>query len=325
MTFLYVLVSSPKDTYYEQFLVSITSLIIKNPDAKIIVLCDEKTGENLTDKRREHEKIVSETRVVKVHNNLSQKEISRWIKTSMINYIDGDFIFIDCDTVIANDLRDLNSENIVLGAVLDKHLLVEHHYKRSHIEFYDKKLGFHSAKTNRHFNSGFIFCRDNADTRRFFNRWHELWRISGSKNILSDQPSFNQAICENPCLVTEMNGIWNCQIAYNGLPFLHNAKVIHYFASSLITRTPPFLLARESVFQSIKENGFIPDDVMSFLKNPLAAFDPASRIIAGDSDLDAVNSDFFSLLILFRRKYPPLFKQLDKFLTHIKIILSGRK
>jgi len=312
MRYLYVLVSGPNDAYYEQFLMSVTSLKFVMPDAEVVLLCDSKTRANLVGKRSGYEGLVSSTVTVNVPTDIAQIEVSRWIKTSMRRHVDGDFLFIDCDTVITEDLSEIGQTGIKLGACLDKHSLISGHGKGDGIIKKDKRLGFTSYLSNRHFNSGVIFCADTPETRMAFDRWHELWRFSNSRNTVRDQPAFNMAIYEKSCPFTELDGTWNCQISFSGLSFLANSKIIHYFASDLVLQESPFLLASNAGFGKIRETGAIPDDVMESLKNPRAAFVRETRIVAGEDMFHVLNSNFFKSLVLLRRKLPGLFNFINR-------------
>jgi hypothetical protein len=331
MQYLYTLTSTDKDIYYEQFLMSVTSLRLLMPDAEVILLCDSKTKETLTGKRSGYEKLVSKVIAADAPAAMSQVEVSRWVKTSMRRLVSGDFLFIDCDTIITDDLSSVSEPGIPFGACLDKHSLVDRHGKKNNIIEMDKHLGFTSHISNRHFNSGVIFCADTPETHKIFDFWHERWLFSNSKNIVRDQPSFNMAIYENPSFFTELNGIWNCQIAFNGLPFLANAKIIHYFASDLVMNSPPFLPASGDIFGQIKHTGVIPNDALELLKNPRAAFVPESRIIAGADMLSVINSSFFESVFFMRRKTPWLFNFIDRICSFAKkiakffMIKSNRK
>ena len=307
MQYLYVLVSTINDIYYEQFLLSATSLKLKMPDAEITLLCDSKTKDTLIGKRNGYEKLVSKIVNVDTPDGFSHIEVSRWLKTSMRRFVQGDFLFIDCDTIITEDLSQINGLGITFGACLDKHSLLDRHAKSKAIIGQEQQLGFTSHLSNRHLNSGIIYCADIPETHNIFDRWHELWLFSNSKNIVRDQPSFNMAIHENSALFTELDGKWNCQIAFNGLPFLSSSKIIHYFASDLALHTSPFSLASNTIFQTIKTTGTIPSETVELLKYPKTAFVPESRIIADNDVLYVFNSSFFESILLLRQKAPIIF------------------
>ena len=114
MQIFYVLVSNPIDYFYEQFLLSVTSLKVFMPNAEAILICDTKTNETLTGNRAAHQHLVSRTVSVEPPIDMSPMEVSRWLKTSMRRLSPGDFLYIDCDTVIADNLSSIFESGIKL-------------------------------------------------------------------------------------------------------------------------------------------------------------------------------------------------------------------
>ena len=103
--FLYVLVSKPEDYYYEQLLISVTSLRKHNPNAFVTVLVDNRTNETLCGPLRGRIKdLVQNIVVVDFDDNLNNTKRSRYLKTTMREHIQGDFLFVDCDTVICDHI-----------------------------------------------------------------------------------------------------------------------------------------------------------------------------------------------------------------------------
>jgi len=320
MQYLYTLTSTPSDEYYEQFLLSVTSLKLLMPAADVILLCDSKTKETLTGKRGEYEKLVSQTVTVDAPGGLSQIEASRWVRTSMRRLVKGDFLFLDGDTIVAGDLSSIARPGMNFAACLDKHSLINTHSKKTSIIDKNDHLGFDSHVSDKHFNGGVLFCADTPETHKIFERWHELWLFSKSKKIIRDQPSLNMAVYENISFVTELDGTWNCQIAHNGLPYLANSKIIHYFASDMVFQSSPFILASGNIFKKIKETGLISQEILELLKNPRTAFVPESRIIAGNDMLHVINSDFFEFIFLLQKKLPRVFNFFNRHISICKKI-----
>jgi len=331
MHYLYVLTSSTNDFYYEQFLLSITSLKLKMPDAETTLLCDSKTAETLTGKRTEYEKLISNIVSAEPPYLMSQIEVSRWLKTSMRRLVKGDFLFIDCDTIVTDNLSSIKELGIEFGACLDRHSLINFHDKKNFIIKNDNRLGFSSYLLNKHYNSGVIFCADTPAIHNFFERWHDYWLFSKKNNILRDQPAFNMAISENHSLVAELDGTWNCQVAFNGLQFLEKSKIIHCFISDTFLAASPFMLSSEDLLKNIKKSGRITDDAFELLKNPRSAFSPQSRILSGSEMIYVINSDFFQFIIFLKKKIPFLFRffnflcSLFKRVIKSKFIKSSRK
>jgi hypothetical protein len=326
--YFYVLTSSAGDTYYEQFLLSLVSFRLYNPNDEVIVLTDTKTKESLIGKRGKYEKFVSDVRSIDTPKELNQKKISRWIKTSVRHFVSGDFLFIDCDTIVTGPLDFLALQNITLGSVLDTHVPLPEHHLKNDFSKRNKILGYNAKDNPLYFNSGIIFCRDVPETHVFFDKWHDLWVEGNKRGISADQPSFNQANYELNNIITELPGEWNCQISHNGLPYLYDAKIIHYYATSLVSFAPVYKLAAPEILASIKTTGEIPREAMKLLENPKAAFETHSRIIADPTVIGVFDGSIFSKLIWFNKRHPKLFKKCDNFMSFLtKIIkkLLGKK
>ena len=322
MKYVYVLTSSNNDLYYEQCLLSVSSLRMNNPNASIVVLVDEKTNKD-TEVKRQFDNVLSEVRPISLPCELSQKEASRWIKTSIHHYVSENFLYIDVDTIICDNITCEFYSEIQIGAVLDNHVNLEKHYLKEYFRKEDKNAGFNSSyKSNKRFNGGIIFNNGNSSANSFFEKWHSLWRDGLKKGCSQDMPSLNQANFELNNIISELNGTWNCQISHNGLPFLSDAKIIHYYATSLNFQDSPFILASNHLLQEINKTGEIPDYAMELLKTPKSAFEPNSRIMCGKAELDVLNSKYFSLMLRFRKKMPKLFKIINSFIIRI---LAGRK
>jgi hypothetical protein len=319
MKYVYVLTSSPKDIYYEQFYLSAVSLRLFNPTAHIILLVDQKTKDTLVEKRSNHEKTISETKVLSVPSEYTQKEVSRWIKTSISEYVSGSFLYIDCDTIITDKLDFNFPPGMVIGAVLDTHTAITNHHLRDVFRNDNQRLGFDSiTKIDKYFNGGLIYCRNCADGKKFFAKWHDLWIKSRNMGNSQDMPSFNQANYECDNIIAELDGSWNCQISHNGIPYLFSAKIIHYFATSLTSFEPPFMLASNEILKSIKKSGEISPDIIKLLHNPRAAFLGNTRLISDQVIFDILESAFFSKLLWLRRNHHKIFKILNNIINRIK-------
>ncbi|MDR2406877.1 MAG: glycosyltransferase [Bacteroidales bacterium] len=329
MNYVYVLTASAADTYYEQFFLSIVSLRLYNPKVPIIALIDRNTNKYLLGAHGGYKKYTSEIKIIDVPEEFSQKESSRWIKTSIHNYVSGDFLFVDCDTIITDTLDYDFDPSIKAGAVLDTHITLENHHLKKYFEDSDRKIGFSASfKEKKHYNGGLVYCKNDPEGKLFFDKWHELWLYSRSRGNSQDMPSLNQANYDLNNIITELPGEWNCQISHNGLPYLHNAKIIHYYATSLASFIPAYRLTAPEILASIKATGEIPREAIKLLENPRAAFKTHSRIIADPAVVGAFDSYFFSKLIDFNKKHPGLFKKCDNFMagcTKITKKIIGKK
>lgn len=236
LKFVYALISGNGDCYTEQTLVSICTLRRHNPEAHIALVTDNDTIESLTGNRAQIKEYADEIIAVNIPTELSPVQRSRYIKTSLRRHIDGDFLYIDNDTIVIAPLDDLEKSDCEMAAVLDLHS-TENRSKRlkEYIEKTQKEsFGKTMAGNARYFNSGVLLVRDTEATHRLYADWHRIWdedRVKYGVNI--DQPSLAQANIANGCLIEEMDGRYNCQIC---TPYakshLFAIRIIHYFHSS---------------------------------------------------------------------------------------------
>ncbi|MDR2685023.1 MAG: hypothetical protein LBB53_06545, partial [Prevotellaceae bacterium] len=173
MKYLYVLSSTAADTYYEQFLLSATSLRMKMPNVYIALLTDDKTAKTLTGKRSAFRDLINEIKVVKIPQDKNMHYRSRFLKTTMRQHITGDFLYIDCDTIVCRDLSEIEKTQADIAAVLDFHTTADEFEQRIY-QWYEniyKKLKFESyTKLNKLFNGGLMYVRDTEFTHRFFEK-----------------------------------------------------------------------------------------------------------------------------------------------------------
>jgi hypothetical protein len=282
-------------------------------------LTDKSTKNNLVGKRQHYEELMTEIKVVETLPELTRKESSRRIKTSIGNIIDDDFLFIDCDTIVCRKLDITFNSDVIIGGVPDTHVPLSRHYLREVFQNDNKKLGFDSPfKSDVYFNGGILFCRRHDLVKEFFSKWNLLWNKSRLMGNSQDMPSLNQANYEMGNVIKELDGIWNCQISHNGLPFLYDANIIHYYATSLASFRTPYLLASDDLLLSVKNDGCISDKIKNLIKNPKTAFVYNSRILADQVIFDILESGYFSKLLWLRRKHEKLFWKLNGIVNSIK-------
>lgn len=282
--YLFVLASDSSDNYYEQAFLAISSLKIHTPNAFVSLLIDDITETTLTGKRENIRNLVNEIKTVKIDSKFNKKARSRWLKTSMRKHIEGDFLYIDNDTIISGDLSEIENINADVGAILDDHTYLYEFEKTRPSRYKEIKKIFKLRNFGVpfdfkiYFNGGVFFCRDTKKGHDFFNEWHRLWLHCFDLNLLTDQPSLNQANYNLGNIICELDGIWNCQLMHDGaLKYFFNAKILHYFATHVENK--PFLLANIEYTNTIKETGDIDQNTLEMLKNPKIQFDINARIM----------------------------------------------
>lgn len=226
---VYVLTCSPNGTYIEQALMSVWSARYHNPNAHIVLLVDDKTDKLLTGKRAELLNYITEKIVVPFDDeNASMKYRSRWIKTSVRQLIDGDFLYIDSDTLICGSLNAIDDFDCEIGATWESHLLVE--------DFCDDLMKSASEATiqvgvdlnheKEYFSSGVLYVKDSPTTHQIYEQWHKNWEEGFNNGLSIDQPALAKANIDLGYVIKRIPDIYNC-IVFTQNTFTAQALILH--------------------------------------------------------------------------------------------------
>ena len=289
MKYVYVLTSTTADLYYEQALMSAYSLRKQMPDSEIIFLVDDKTELTFTEenKRLSLKNYASKIIPIAFEPEVPNIDRSRLIKTSIPQYVDGSFLYIDCDTIICDDLSDIESTQATTAGVLDGHCLLDEHIHKKYFLQRDKKLGFSGTKkAGYNINGGLILAKADTPEQKeqtvsFFREWNQCWKYSAyQKKDKHDQSALNEANFRTGLKMQLLDGKWNCQLSHGGLAFLQNAKIIHYYSSEFSGKSyiPYYKLAEKSLQQKIKETGEIPPEIKNMILSPKFQFNKVHLI-----------------------------------------------
>ena len=283
MNIAYILISTPNDTFYEQTAVSVMTLRKVMPDATVYILVDEDTKSTFTEKRTILEKYNVNIVVIDVPKKFNNRDRSRFIKTSMNKYLPDNFMFIDSDTIICDNFNSLDT-TVDIGMVLNRHLKVSESPVKDFLDKCARKLNYHLDFEDKHFNSGMIVVNKSEKSDALFALWHELWNESREKSngTVFDQTSLNEANYRLNGAITEIDGIWNCQINRNCrcMPYIHDAKILHLYTNKKMYAHD---MAKNEIIKSVLE----PEhpELDKILANPKAAF----------HDVYDLNTDFYSV------------------------------
>ena len=297
---VYTVVSDETDIFIEQALLSIFSLKKHNPDAFVELVIDQATNESINGKRCEIKKHISKLTVVEVPNNYNKGQRSRWIKTNLRNLIEGDFLFIDTDTIITDSLEEIDDFDGDIGAVKDKHATVKHNKDKDKLLLWSKQDSWTYSEDLVYFNSGVMFVRDCEFSHDFFREWNKRWQICATQhNRFFDQSLFaaTNEFFQYP--IKELAGEWNCQPT-NGLSFFCKAKIIHYWGYN--RKDYAWMFYDKNLIKSIKESGYISKEISDLVDKAKEAFIIPNEIIAG-KELEIYYSPLFHVCISFEKVF----------------------
>lgn len=208
----YALTSDGRDEFADMALVSLLSARLSNPSASLRVLADETSAAALQTARHSVIEVCDDLTVV-VTPDGSPVFKNRWLKTQAAEFVDGDFLLLDCDTIVAGDLSS------AWPLIRDVGLVANHNAPDLDRQIWREDLDFLHRMgwpTDIPFyaNSGAIFFRSNPAVRNFSRRWHTLWQQGAAESgRLRDQPACNAALRETGVQVSELPQTFNCQVA----------------------------------------------------------------------------------------------------------------
>lgn len=177
-------------------LVSAWSVRHSNPEHKITVVCDHKS---LCILKKVRHKILEEADCVVDAGKMEggRDYINRFIKTSLNQYVDGDFLYLDADTFVRKSLDDLLDIDCDMAGVAnhnntDASIIPSGKPPWGELEKI-KDLGWDVPKF--YINGGVLWIKNSTNTRKFFEVYHTKWLQSFSLlNDHRDQHALNSAI-----------------------------------------------------------------------------------------------------------------------------------
>lgn len=296
--FVYVLISSEKDYFLEELWVSVYSLRHYHKTEKVIVLTDDITSKRLSS-RPELKKLISDVYIIDVPADYNAMHRSRYIKTNIRNLIQGDFLFIDTDTVICQKLDDLDYLPIKnIGMVPEMHSPFVSHFNYK-LTYKDVNRIFNVDVSNAPywFNSGCMLVRDNEFTRAFFRDWQKNWTFSAfKKGNSSDQRALLYTDYKYGYAIECLPDVYNCQVAVS-IQYFFSAKILHFWHmraryTSDVNYSP---FCNKEIYRSIKKAHTITSDISDSIINCKNSFTSPSMII-GKTQIDVLFSPFINIL-----------------------------
>lgn len=303
----YVLTCSESDNYLEQAWMSIWSLKHHNPTMQVSLVVDDTSCALIKSTyRKKMLDLVDELVCIHVPEGFDQRAKSRWLKTSLRTHIEGDFLFIDTDTVVCESLSEVDDCDCSIGAVIDENSyspLSKDVPKLHKLQWLARQCGTDMDFCQLpYYNSGVLYVKDNAKAHALYDQWHKQWLSNYEKGVFQDQIALYHTTLTSGIHITELPPVLNCQITEHGLNALAEARIIHYYNES-----PNYCMGQSATTNLIKAVGKLPESVKTMLLHPRSQFTLDARIIAG-SYLTLIESD----LQRFANKHPRITRWLNR-------------
>lgn len=272
---VYCLVSSLKDTYAEQCWVSIYSVRKIHPDAWITVVMDDTTHAEMEGIRKEILTMANEVIVEQFAEDVIPLVRSRVLKTTLRQRVQGDFLYIDTDTVCVKPLTGLNKlleDGHSIHSVHDTHGPV-HKMSPGNIEFHTKNakmLGYDIMEEDNHFfNSGVSLVKDDEMAYRFYKSWNaNYFKYLEKLNIKTDQATLSLTNREMEHVIHPMSKVYNFQIMAT-IYELKKACIIHYFVTGNTHNSGVFPMQNNDVLEMVRTNPIAVKNIVDeIIENP---------------------------------------------------------
>lgn len=294
---VYVLTSSPSDIYLEQAYVSMYSLKHHMPEAHIVMLTDSVTEKSFTGVRKTEIKYVDEMVVLDIDaNKYNGQQRSRILKTSVRKHVKGDFLFIDCDTIITKPLYDIEGIDADIAACWDTHSLFKDNPYRGMCIEHAQLLGWNVEDEKEYFNSGVIYVKDSPIAHQFYELWNQNWLEGLAKGVRMDQPSFALTNHQMNHIIKVMPDVWNCELKH-GIRYLKDAYIVHYLCTnpSVFQTKQLFILNEKDVLLEVQRTGIISEEIKKTIDDPFYGLAEITHVFAGE-DIYFFHTDSYKYL-----------------------------
>lgn len=229
MKVVYVITSAGRDVYTAMTRVSAASLRMTNPGATITVACDVETDLAV---RATKDPLLGEVDEWLAFETPPGNAAfrNRFLKTSLRERISGEYLFLDSDTIVRDDLAPIDRQPGDLAAAPN--------HSRENIsgqiwEGDVATLAEMQWTTSRvlYVNGGVMRVSESEGAHRFYRLWHEKWQASYRRiHKPNDQPALNAAIHESGIECARLPVRYNSQIGAYPVT-MRDAAIWHYNSS----------------------------------------------------------------------------------------------
>ena len=295
-------------------MISISSLRYTGFTGSVYVVTDTETALILKPRQKELSDLSTEIIVVEIEDGYTEKEKSRYLKTSLRKYIKGDVLYIDTDTVFASCPPEwITDDDIAMAYDLNG----LNDYDSWHKKLFDQcEFDYQEGQTI--FNSGVIWMRDTDYVRNVFEKWHSFWKeLLIRYKMPNDQVSLNNLWKNGEINIERLDDRFNAQIRQSYFSPFTLAKVILLHYNNVFEADPIFLLNDPS----IQKIDYRDECMQKIIRDPLAAI-PNCRWVkknsVTDKYLDTHSCHFGLYMFRNHRKLFSIFEGFCKLLSRVR-------
>jgi hypothetical protein len=221
----YVLVCQGWDRHAQMTWLSAQSLRRHEPDVRITLVTEPQTRRAL---QSVGELLGVVDDVVTIETPIEDRRLRAFhLKTLMRTRVDGDFLFMDGDTLVVNRIRDAFDVDAEVAAAVDFNF--DHKFFPRQLRGPYTNLGW-TYPLPFYFNSGVVLMRDTPAVHQLSEEWTRRWRLLVDEGVPGDQDAFASALFANSINWTRLPKAFNSIVIKRNYRF-REAKILHFFGS----------------------------------------------------------------------------------------------
>jgi hypothetical protein len=227
---VYCLTSSGGDLYEAMTRVSLATVRLTNPTARIEIACDQQTHQAL---HATGSQLLREADAVHGFPTPDGPPTfrNRFVKTQLRLLLSGPFLFLDSDTVVRKPLTPLLNLQADIAAAPNHSAdtLAEQIWSEDQANL--DTMGWQVREP--YVNGGVIWYSDTPAAHRFAEAWHRNWLANVERTgRYRDQPALNQALsADDEIQCHTLPHCWNAQIGMRS-DLAEDALIWHIYSST---------------------------------------------------------------------------------------------
>jgi hypothetical protein len=202
---------------------SAQSLRLHEPGVRITLITDPESRPQLA---KQLLGIVDQ--VVTIDTPIEDRRLRAFhIKTLVRRFVDGDFLYVDGDTLVVNRIAEVLDVDADVAAAVDFNF--DHQFFPRQLREPYTRLGW-PYPLPYYFNSGVVLMRDTPAAREFSQEWTRRWFLLVGEGMPGDQEAFVTALFAMPIKWARLPKGFNAITVKLNYRF-REAKVLHFFGS----------------------------------------------------------------------------------------------
>jgi len=145
----------------------------------------------------------------------------------MRQFVDGDFLYVDGDTLIVKPVRDAFDVDADVAAAVDFNF--DHKFFPRQLREPYTKLGW-TYPLPFYFNSGVVLMRDTSAVRELAEEWTRRWLLLVEEGVPGDQDAFASALFATSTKWARLPKAFNAIVIKRNYRF-REARILHFFGS----------------------------------------------------------------------------------------------